>query len=54
MQKSKRGFLLMTHGINLSKTQCPKTQNEKELINKIPYALTIGSIIYVMLCVSLE
>ena len=40
----------MTHGINLSKAQCPKTQDERECIKKIPYALTIGSIMYAMLC----
>ena len=28
MQNSKRGFLPMCHGITLSKTQCPTTQDE--------------------------
>ena len=28
MQNSKRGFLPMLHGISLSKTQCPMTQDE--------------------------
>ena len=50
MQESKRGFLPMTHGINLSKAQCPKTQDERERMNKIPYASAIGSIMYAMLC----
>ena len=40
----------MMHGINLSKAQCPKTQNERECMNKIPYASAIGSIMYAMLC----
>jgi hypothetical protein len=50
MQDSKRGFLPMSHGINLSKTQCPMTQDERDRMNKIPYASAIGSIMYAMLC----
>ena len=50
MQDSKRGFLPMTHGITLSKEQCPKTQEERERMIKIPYASAIGSIMYAMLC----
>ena len=30
MQNSKRGFLPMGHGISLSKTQCPKTQDDRD------------------------
>ena len=40
----------MTHSINLSKAQCPKTQDEREHMNKIPYVLAIGFIMYAMLC----
>ena len=40
----------MTHGINLSKAPCPKTQDEKEHMNKIPHASAIWSIMYAMLC----
>ena len=50
MQNSKKGFLLMCHGITLSKTQCPMTQVEWDLMSKISYASAIGSIIYAMLC----
>ena len=50
MQKSKKGFLPMTHDINLSKAQCPKTQDKREHMSEISYALAIGSIIYAMLC----
>ena len=28
MENSKRGFLPMSHGISLNKTQCPMTQDE--------------------------
>ena len=50
MQNSKRGFLLMSHGISLSKTQCPMTHDERDCMSKIPYASVIGSIMYDMLC----
>ncbi|MCR2847927.1 hypothetical protein KN825_15195, partial [Weizmannia coagulans] len=50
MQDSKRGFLPMSHGITLGKTQCPNTKDERERMSKIPYASAIGSIMYVMLC----
>ena len=50
MQDSKRGFLPMSHGIKLSKSQCPTTKDKIERMDKIPYASTIGSIMYAMLC----
>ena len=51
MQYSKRGYLPMSHGITLSKSQCPKTKDERERMSKIPYASAIGSIMYAMLCI---
>lgn len=50
MQDSKRGFLPMQHGLALSKTQCPQTQDERDRMSRIPYASAIGSIMYAMLC----
>ena len=50
MQDSKRGFLPMSRGISLSKTQCPMTQDERDRMSKISYASTIRSIMYAMLC----
>ena len=50
MQDSKRGFLPMSHGIKLSKSQCPTTKAERECMDKIPYASAIGSFMYAMLC----
>ena len=44
MQDSKRGFLPMSHGIKLSKSQCPTTKDEREHMDKIPYASAIVSI----------
>ena len=46
MQDSKRGYLPMSHGITLSKSQCPNTKDERERMSKIPYASKIGSIMY--------
>ena len=50
MQDSKKGFLPMSHGITLSKSQCPSTPDELERMSTIPYASAIGSIMYAMLC----
>ena len=50
MQDSKRGYLPMSDGITLRKSQCPNTKDEQERMSKIPYSLAIGSIMYAMLC----
>ena len=50
MQDSNRGFLPMSHGIKLSKSQCPTMKDERKHMDKIPYASAIGSIMYAMLC----
>jgi hypothetical protein len=40
----------MLQGKILSKTQSPATTEDREEMNKIPYASAIGSIMYAMLC----
>ena len=50
MDESKKGFLPMLQGKTLSKTQSPATAEDREVMNKIPYASAIGSIMYAMLC----
>ncbi|KAK2382607.1 hypothetical protein QL285_070129 [Trifolium repens] len=50
MHESKKGFIPMQHGLFLSKTQSPSTKEERNHMNKIPYASAIGSIMYAMLC----
>jgi hypothetical protein len=50
MQESKKGFLPMSHGITLSKKQCPTDPDEQERMRAIPHALAIGSIMYAMIC----
>src|SRR3954463_9584392 len=50
MEEAKKGFLPMSHGIKLSKTQCPSTTDERERMIRVPYASAIGSIMYAMIC----
>ena len=50
MDESKKGLLPMLQGKTLSQTQSPATSEDRELMNKIPYASAIGSIMYAMLC----
>ena len=40
----------MSHGITLSRTQCPSSSVERERMKLIPYVSTVGSIMYAMLC----
>ena len=47
---SKNGFIPMVDGKHLSKFMCPKTHESREIMNQIPHASTIGSIIYYMIC----
>ena len=49
LEHSKKGYLSMIKGINLSKTECPKTTLERMRMKDIPYASTIGSIMYAMI-----
>ena len=50
MQDSKKGFTPFRYGINLSQDQCPMIAEEKEYMETVPYASTVGSLMYVMLC----
>ena len=38
----------------ISKEQSPKIEEERDHIKKVPYASTIGSLIYVMVCMRLD
>ena len=49
MEEAKKGFSPMSHGIHLSKTQCPMKADEREHMSKVPYASAIGSIMYAMI-----
>jgi hypothetical protein len=50
MQGSKKGFLPMSHGITLRKSQCATSPDKQKKMSAIPYASAIGSIMYAMLC----
>jgi len=50
MENSKKGFLPMSHGIHLSKNQCPLTTVELDIMSRILYTSVIGSIMYAMIC----
>ena len=54
MKNSKRGLLPFRHGIRLFKMMYPITSEEVQRMSKILYASTIGSLIYVMLCIRLD
>ena len=50
MEACKRGYLPASYGIYLSRKIYPKTLEERKRMNKILYASTVGSIMYVLLC----
>ena len=50
MQDSKKGFVPFKVEKSLSSSQCPKTNAEIERMRGIPYALAVGSLMYIMLC----
>jgi hypothetical protein len=50
MQDSEKCFLPISHGITLSKKQCPTDPDEQERMRVIPYALAIESIMYAIIC----
>ena len=50
MYQSKRGPIPMTHGITLSKSLCPWTQDERTHMSFIPYVLIMRPIMYSMIC----
>ncbi|WVZ90383.1 hypothetical protein U9M48_036690 [Paspalum notatum var. saurae] len=50
MHDYKKGFLPISPGTILSKTQCPLTTDEQKRMSEIPYTSAIGSIMYAMIC----
>ena len=50
MEGSKRSYLPISHGIQLSKKMSPKTPEERNRMSSIPYASAVESIMYAMLC----
>lgn len=50
MEKSKKGNVPMSTGVQLSKSQCAMTHKDIGFMKDIPYASAIGSIMYAMTC----
>ena len=44
----------ITVGVRLSTKQCPKTQEEKEDMSRVPYASAVSSLMYAMVCTRLD
>ena len=40
--------------LKLTKEMCPKTQEEEEKMSKVPYASSVGSLMYSMVCTRLD
>ena len=54
MDNFKKDYLPIGHGITLFKKNYPTTPEEKERMSRIPYASTVGSIMYAMTCTRLD
>ena len=54
MKNSKKGFILMRHGIQIIKEYLPKKSKDRALMEKIMYSSTIGFIMYVLLRTRLD
>ncbi|KAE9584914.1 putative RNA-directed DNA polymerase [Lupinus albus] len=50
MDNSKRGYLPIGSEVTLSRQDCPKTAEERERMNRVPYASAVGAIMYTMAC----
>ena len=50
MLNSKKGLLPVRPGIHLSKGMSPNTPEERDRMNKVPYASAVGSLMYAMIC----
>jgi len=50
MQNAKPVTTPLASHSKLSKEMCPKAQEEMDYMSKVPYASTVGSLMYAMLC----
>ncbi|GKA65719.1 hypothetical protein Tco_0765426 [Tanacetum coccineum] len=50
MENSKKRNLPLHHGIKISKDLCQKTNEELDIMSRVPYASAVGSIMYAMTC----
>ena len=54
MENFKKDYLLIGHRIFLSKGNYPTTTQEREHMSRIPYASTVGAIMYAMIYMRLD
>ena len=54
MQNSNKGLLPFRHRVPLSDDQRPNTLEEENTMRQIPYASTMGSLMYAMLCIVIQ
>eukprot|EP00253_Pinus_taeda_P011411 PITA_11411 len=50
MQNAKPASIPLASHFKLSKEVCPKTEEEMTYMSKVPYASTVGSLMYAMVC----
>lgn len=50
MKEYKKGFVHMQHVTVLSKIRCPGSTKELDRMSRVPYASTIGTIMYAKIC----
>ena len=50
MNEAKPVSTLLGSHFKLSKEQSPKTEEERDYMSKVPYALAIGNLMYAMMC----
>jgi hypothetical protein len=50
MENSKKGMMPMITDKLLSKAQRPQTDEERQYLSEVPFALAIGSILHAMIC----
>ena len=54
MKNEKPISIPLANHFKLSKEVCPKTHEEMDYMSKVPYALAVGSLTYVMFCTRLD
>jgi len=53
MHNAKPVHVPLPEHFKLSKMQCPKNEEEKEEMSKVPYSSVVGSLMYAMICTRL-
>ena len=54
MENAKAVSTSLPGHLKLTKEMCPKRQEEEDKMSKVPYASSIGSLMYVMVCTRLD